>query len=102
MKIGIVTFYNCDNYGAELQAYALQKKLNLMGFEAELINMEKEKHSPSIRTMVTAIINRFRQYGFWGGVKSSFILIANNSPAESKKQLIILMFPGASILIIIL
>lgn len=26
MRIGIITFVKCDNYGAELQAYALQKK----------------------------------------------------------------------------
>lgn len=25
MRIGIITFVKCDNYGAELQAYALQK-----------------------------------------------------------------------------
>ena len=43
MKIGIVTFVKCDNYGAELQAYALQKKLNLLGYDAEVINIEKEK-----------------------------------------------------------
>ena len=41
-KIGIVTFVKCDNYGAELQAYALQKKLNVLGYNSEVINMEKE------------------------------------------------------------
>ena len=41
MKIGIVTFVKCDNYGAELQAYALQKKLNLLGYDAEVIDLEK-------------------------------------------------------------
>lgn len=28
MKIGIVTYVKCDNYGAELQAYAMQYVYN--------------------------------------------------------------------------
>lgn len=75
MKIGIITFYNCDNYGAELQAYALQKKLTLLGYDAELLNMEKEAHNPSARTIFNAIKNRYKQYGLLGGTKSSYILI---------------------------
>lgn len=38
MKIGIITIFKADNYGAELQAFALQKKLSLMGHESELID----------------------------------------------------------------
>lgn len=41
LKIGIITCLRTDNYGAELQAYALQKKLNLSGFDAECINFKK-------------------------------------------------------------
>ena len=43
MKIGIITFSRCDNYGAELQAYALQKKLNGMGYDAEVLDLEMQK-----------------------------------------------------------
>lgn len=38
MKIGIITLYNVFNFGAELQAYATQKKIEMMGYEAELID----------------------------------------------------------------
>lgn len=38
MKIGIITIQKCNNFGADLQAFALQKKLQLMGYEAENID----------------------------------------------------------------
>lgn len=48
-KIGIVTIYKVNNYGAELQAYATQKVLQLMGYDAEIINYpfykNKEHHA---------------------------------------------------------
>lgn len=37
-RIGIVTIVKVNNYGAELQAYATQKKMNLLGYDAELID----------------------------------------------------------------
>ena len=37
-KIGIITIVRVNNYGAELQAYALQRKLVNMGYDAELID----------------------------------------------------------------
>lgn len=37
-RIGIITIVKVNNYGAELQALALQKKLCLMGYDAEIIN----------------------------------------------------------------
>ena len=38
MKIGILTFYRSTNYGATLQAYALQQTLIGQGHDAEIIN----------------------------------------------------------------
>ena len=38
MKIGILTFHCAHNYGAVLQAYAIQEQLKLMGFDVEIIN----------------------------------------------------------------
>lgn len=38
MKVGILTYYNAINYGAVLQAYALQNVIERMGHECELIN----------------------------------------------------------------
>lgn len=69
MKIGIITFVKCDNYGAELQAYALQKKLNLLGYDAEVIDLEKEKGviESSFSSYKNAILNRYKQYGLIKG-----------------------------------
>lgn len=66
MKIGIVTFVKCDNYGAELQAYALQWKLNQLGYDAELIDLQKiEKDLASnVSSILPAIKNRFKVYGW--------------------------------------
>ena len=38
MKIGILTFHRACNYGAALQCFALVKKLNTMGCDAEVID----------------------------------------------------------------
>lgn len=38
--IGLLTFHQCHNYGAVLQAYALQQTLKTMGIESEFIDME--------------------------------------------------------------
>lgn len=38
MKVGIITIVNVNNYGAELQSYALQKKICDIGHNAEVIN----------------------------------------------------------------
>ena len=43
-RIGIITIQKCDNYGADLQAYALQAKLRLMGYDAENIDYLFYKH----------------------------------------------------------
>lgn len=40
--IGTLTFHQSDNYGAVLQAYALQKCINEMGFDSKLINYYSE------------------------------------------------------------
>lgn len=37
-KVGIITIVNVNNYGAELQAFATLRKLQLMGYDAEIIN----------------------------------------------------------------
>lgn len=38
MKIGIITICKVNNYGAELQAFATQKKLEQMGYDVEIID----------------------------------------------------------------
>lgn len=36
--IGLLNYFQADNYGAVLQAYALQKEIEELGFDSELIN----------------------------------------------------------------
>ena len=43
--VGILTIWQTYNYGAELQAFALQKKLNLMGVSGENIDFPFYKES---------------------------------------------------------
>lgn len=43
-KIGILTFFNRMNYGAELQAYALFKKIRDFGYDCELIDVLSPNH----------------------------------------------------------
>ena len=38
MKIGIITFQNAHNYGAQLQLFALKKYLMTLGYEVNVIN----------------------------------------------------------------
>lgn len=40
--VGTLTFHNVNNYGAVLQAYALQKSIEKMGYNTELINYSRD------------------------------------------------------------
>lgn len=44
MKIGIITFHFPVNYGAVLQAYALQQTLTAMGHDVEVIDYKPDYH----------------------------------------------------------
>ena len=48
MKIGIVTFHWATNYGAILQAYALQNYLKKNGHEVFIINYRPKQYRKSI------------------------------------------------------
>ena len=43
MKVGIVTFIHTVNFGASLQAYALQETIRSYGFDAEIIQYVNEE-----------------------------------------------------------
>ncbi len=42
-SVGIITICKCNNYGAELQAFATQKKLEIMGYRSEIIDYKYYK-----------------------------------------------------------
>ena len=43
-KVGIITFHFAHNYGAMLQAYAMQEQLLSMGYDAFIIDYEPDYH----------------------------------------------------------
>lgn len=43
-RVGVITIQKCGNYGADLQAFALQAKLRQMGYDAENIDYLFYKH----------------------------------------------------------
>lgn len=45
MKTNTITFHSAHNYGAVLQAYALQKTLVKLGYDNEIIDIDKTKES---------------------------------------------------------
>lgn len=53
-SVGIVTIFDCDNYGAELQAYALPQALRERGIEAYLIDYPFYKSPRFRRTALAA------------------------------------------------
>ena len=53
MKIGIITFHWATNFGAVLQAYALQQYLISLNYEVEIINYKPPKYDFSIRSIVS-------------------------------------------------
>ena len=53
MKIGIITFHWATNFGAVLQAYALQKYLMSLNYEVVIINYKPKKYDFSIRSIIS-------------------------------------------------
>lgn len=56
MKIGIITFHWATNFGAVLQAYALQHYLQSLGNDVHIINYKPYKYNFSIRSLLSKAI----------------------------------------------
>ena len=50
-KIGQLTFHASHNYGSVLQAYALSRQLQLMGYETEFINLRPQSQKDAYRVI---------------------------------------------------
>lgn len=72
MRIGIITFHSVTNYGAALQAYALQQVLKQTGHKVEIIN-----YSPDALTSV------YRPFSLYKYKKMSFKKIVRQFLAEA-------------------
>ena len=65
MRIGIITMHKVLNCGSALQAYALQRKLQQMGYDSEIIDYKYEDKGgrKSLKASITAFI-RNALFGF--------------------------------------
>lgn len=57
-KTGILTFHAAYNFGSNLQAYALQKTIEKLGYEVEIINFRPEIQRALYSIINTKIINK--------------------------------------------
>lgn len=70
-EIGILTYHSGYNYGACLQAYALQTTLKKMGYDSEIINFETERFVASREmfsrhpSRMKEIIKNFTRIPYW-------------------------------------
>ena len=69
MKIGILTYHRAENFGAAMQAYALQHYLNVEGYDAEIIDfrcktveMQYDIYNPRIVFSRKNVILSLSQY----------------------------------------
>lgn len=74
MKIGILTFHRAVNYGAVLQAYALQQVILLMGHDAEIIDYR----CPFIESEVSPLAGFKNKVGFVSAVKQMIFRCKKN------------------------
>lgn len=69
-RIGILTFHNTTNYGAALQAYALQKKINELGYYCDTIKYKNENIDKIYRPQKLSDIKNIKEL-------AKFILLNN-------------------------
>ena len=74
MRIGIVTFHRAVNYGAVLQAYALQKKLESYGNQVDIIDYRCGK----IEEEVSPLDGFRKKIGFSDSMKKMVFRILKN------------------------
>ena len=63
-KVGIITLYSNNNFGAALQAYALQYSLKKNGFDCEDINYRRDMPTASRNNYIINILHRVRMLVF--------------------------------------
>ena len=85
MKIGIITIQKCDNFGADLQAYALGAKLRSLGFDAENIDYLYYKHPSHQKSKREKPIFRL---SFFNRVKEFLFPILSKLKGLKQRQLI--------------
>jgi len=81
-KIGVLTFHRADNYGATLQAYALQKVILENDFNCEIIDYRNPKfeahfQNKSLKRKVINSIKFFLYHKYYSDTKAKNIKFTN-------------------------
>lgn len=97
MKTGIVTFHKADNYGAVLQAYALQKTLANLGADSVFLEFQEpapktESHNEAVRKGPHAFAARLREAGKarsarFEAFRNRYLRCSSPLPAEQIEEL---------------
>ncbi len=92
MKIGILTFHEADNYGAVLQAYALQTVLERLGAESEFIAFERQAVRATQAASANPLILRIKAEGekraeHFARFRDRYLHISPPFPKESGAQI---------------
>ena len=98
MRIGILTFHRADNYGAVLQAFALQEYLRLNGHKVEIIDyraeaisnvyklLPKKNFSKNILKSFISLPFRFIRAKLFENFRLKMLFISENSFSEKKTE----------------
>mgnify|MGYP003293811538 CR=1 FL=1 len=63
-KCGIVTFYNHNNFGAMLQAYALKKVIESYDVDVDFISFQEESTKEEDNSNLHPLIKRIKDENF--------------------------------------
>ena len=77
MNIGVVTYCHCKNYGAELQACALQRVCERMGHDAKIIDFDRAPLTSNQKRIKwrRAIIKRIKRHPLIGFIEIADLFI---------------------------
>lgn len=89
MKIGILTTHDSTNYGAQLQAYALQRVLVDLGHDVRVIDFRRNPNGKRLKRHVTESrrLKLRRMFSFAGGWVDLFRRLSAERFLKSKIQL---------------
>lgn len=96
MKVGILTFHRANNYGAVLQAYALQETIQKLGYEVEIVDYKQEYienkyrkvrlNTKSILSLVRSIASTMIHYYEFSQRERNFDSFRSNNLSLSKNS----------------
>lgn len=87
MRTGIVTFHDANNYGAVLQAYALQEALKMLGAEPEFLDFGRKAAAPPPAKPVSPELQaRMDKYPRLAAYRSDMAAQRNGMAEQYKKR----------------